>query len=67
MGGGRRVVVTDATLSELIAGLRPSERRIVERHLAGEVTEVSREIMRMLRRKLKRKIRTRVRRFVWLA
>ena len=58
----------DANLSRLLSTLTPSERRSVEKHLAGEVTEQSKAILRRIRARLKRKARFRLpKRLVWLA
>jgi hypothetical protein len=65
--GGAILTITNPNLASLFAALSESERLAIRAHLAGRVTEESRELMRALRRKLKRKIRARVPRLKWLA
>jgi hypothetical protein len=57
----------DVKLIDAMKMLSPAERKAVRDHLAGKVSDESRELIRALRRKLKRKIRARVPRLKWLA
>ena len=54
------MTIANTTLAALLATLTPSERRSVEKHLAGEVTEQSKAVLRRLRMRLKRKARFRL-------
>jgi len=51
------MTIPDATLNRLLASLAPSERAVVEEHLAGRRSDEAQVILRWLRKKLKGKAR----------